>query len=453
MDWRRSEDLAERGYRATASMAASLEPFALSPSDYLAYRAARQRRRPGAEWVVRFVSVTGVPPSEQQAIRQAFSGHLHRPVDPDWLTASILAIAGTDRYECLTYRQVRGPDGPGLLVNVVPKSVRATLRGVGRQRGERLLDRLRRDAGRPGHLLRRRRPRLGGAARSGAWDALQRRRGVYCPLKASPWFVAPHTFVDRSTRNSYRQHELVAEDGLLRAGAGVDSGVTRGRRVEIRLGLEATRVRGRRRVGELQLPEVDGGERYATVQFAYEDCDNPMVPSRGASTRVHLRRFFQVPHATDPSETGLSAGPRRFWQGEVESSLFHRARGQDSVFVRAGAGTSFGDHPVLNDFSLGGPFRLGAFDRDELTGANYALGAAGYLKHLGRLPDIVGGSVYLGGWGECGSAFDHWPAAEWHTSLSGGLVLESILGPVFVGGSVTPNGRGRVFVALGPLLR
>ncbi len=76
------------------------------------------------------------------------------------------------------------------------------------------------------------------------------------------------------------------------------------------------------------------------------------------------------------------------------------------------------------------------------------------LREWFRLPDILGGNVYLGGWLEQGSAFDRWEDADYRASLSAGVMAETLFGPVFLGYSQSlTSGGGRFYVALGPMLR
>ena len=154
---------------------------------------------------------------------------------------------------------------------------------------------------------------------------------------------------------------------------------------------------------------------------------------------------------------GGAAHPReesQFWQGDIEGSWFKRVRhDKDRMFIRYGAGTSFGANPAVERFFLGGPLRLGAFNNDELAGPNYLLGTVGYLRGLGRLPDVLGGSVLAGAWFEQGTAFDAWDDAEYRSSVSVGGILETLIGPVFGGASVNFDGRYRFYISVGPLFR
>ena len=58
------------------------------------------------------------------------------------------------------------------------------------------------------------------------------------------------------------------------------------------------------------------------------------------------------------------------------------------------------------------------------------------MRGVGRMPDVLGGSIFVGAWVEAGSAFDEWDTKDWKSDITGGVILETLLGPVFMGGSV-----------------
>jgi NTE family protein len=234
-----------------------------------------------------------------------------------------------------------------------------------------------------------------------------------------------------------------------RAGAGIDIGISTGRQSELRVGYDVGDVRSRLSLGSAVVPEVHGGEQFGSVRFVYDGQDSALVPSRGLLWRSELRRYVRVPQPVSAAAPE-GAAATRFWHGETAASVFHAVNGEDRVFGVAAAGTSFGLHPQFEEFSLGGPVRMGAFANDELRGANYLLGVAGYLKQVGHLPDVLGGHAYAGAWLETGSAFDRWRRAEWHGDVSGGMILETLIGPVFAGGSVGFDGHRRFYISIGP---
>jgi NTE family protein len=273
------------------------------------------------------------------------------------------------------------------------------------------------------------------------------------PIGSSRFFVAPRAYFNRTMRNLFDDDVLVAEYRFKRSGAGVDLGVDVGRAAEIRLGYDINDVRGRRRVGSPDLPAIDGTEKYASLKVVFDDQNSPVVPSRGTRVVGSLRQFFSAGKPTLASGETVSIGPQNFTSGEFDASWFKRVNAADRLFVFGGAGSSFGESPLINDFSLGGLLRLGAFNNDQLRGDNYLLTGGGYLHRVARLPDVLGGNMYVGGWVEAGSAFDSWDTSDWKSDASAGIIMESLLGPIFGGVSVGFTGGARFYVAIGPLFR
>ena len=76
---------------------------------------------------------------------------------------------------------------------------------------------------------------------------------------------------------------------------------------------------------------------------------------------------------------------------------------------------------------------------------------AGYLRGVGRLPDFLGGPIFLGGWMESGSAFDDLDAAQLKTNISVGTIAETLVGPVLLGGSFDFGGAWRYYIGIGRL--
>ncbi len=81
------------------------------------------------------------------------------------------------------------------------------------------------------------------------------------------------------------------------------------------------------------------------------------------------------------------------------------------------------------------------------------LGGVGYLKKVGRLADVLGGNIYLGGWFESGSAHTDWDDMAYRSSVSLAGVMETLLGPVYVGTAFDFDGRFRFYIGIGPLFR
>ena len=136
----------------------------------------------------------------------------------------------------------------------------------------------------------------------------------------------------------------------------------------------------------------------------FDGQNSPLVPTRGLRLRTAMRYYFDTPEIVD--EEGVVLGTARdVPQGEVVASWFKRVGTRQRLFLAGGGGTSFDHSPGVNQFRLGGAFRLGSLNLDEIHGDNYVLGTVGLLHEWFRLPDVLGGNVYIGGWLEQGSTF------------------------------------------------
>ncbi|HEY6509870.1 MAG TPA: hypothetical protein VIY56_17730, partial [Vicinamibacterales bacterium] len=178
-----------------------------------------------------------------------------------------------------------------------------------------------------------------------------------------------------------------------------------------------------------------------------------MVPTAGVYLRARVDRFLEiadiVPAAGEPfDEVG------DFTRAELTASWFTTLGPSGRGFVAGGAGSTLDARPLSPyNFSLGGPFKLGALVPGALTGPKYLQVTTGYLHQFGQLPSLIGGPMFFGGWLESGSAFEDVRDASWTNNISTGVVLESILGPIFGAVSLDVDGGWRYYVAIGRLFR
>jgi hypothetical protein len=165
------------------------------------------------------------------------------------------------------------------------------------------------------------------------------------------------------------------------------------------------------------------------------------VPTRGVRFSSAFHWVFQAPGA-----------PSGFPLTELRLAAF-KPIGKRGIGVLAGSGgTALGrEAPPALQFTLGGPLALGAFGLDQFRGSNYILGRLGYLRQIGQLPPFLGGKSYMLLLLEHGSTFERLGAADFHSDLTGGLYLDTLLGPAFLGGSWGGSGRSKLFFSIGQL--
>jgi NTE family protein len=450
MDWRRAGELADRGYDAAEAMKAELLPYALDEAAYADHLADIERRRRAGVPVPDYLRVDGVDDARlRRSVTARLVRHLGQPVDLAELSEDLLLVTGTDRFEYLTYRFDGTGGQAGLVVSAVPKAYGPPFLNLA-------FDLSNTDSTNFAATTRARLTTMDTFG-SGSEVRVDLALGsdqnlnleIYKTLGNSPVFVAPRLLFDRRQRNAYADNVLIAEYRSKRTGSGLDLGVELGARGELRVGFEVSDLRVRRRVGSPVLPEVEGRDRVGQVRWIYDGQTSPLVPTRGLKVTSTVQHYFAAAKVEQANREFIEE-PDGLTQLDVEGSWFTRFGPRGRVFVIGAGGTSFGDEPVFKRFSLGGSLRLGAYNIDEVTGANYALATLGYLRETGRLPDVIGGNIFVGAWVENGSGFDRLADAKVRTNLSGGILLETVLGPMFFGGSTGFGGGGRFYVALGP---
>jgi NTE family protein len=429
-----------------------LLPYAVGEDEYRAFLAARQARKKTTLPVISTIEVRGVPEGEQELIRHELRDNIGRQVEHRRVKEDLLRVTGTDRYECLSYRVAIGPKGPGLLVDVQSKSYGPPFLALSMNASNVGASNFTMDfMGRVtmfDTIGRGSEVRVDAVVGSDTLAAIE----LYKPVVGRRLFVAPRASLARVPTSLFVDDQWVGEYQATRAAGGIDLGLSLGRRAEARIGYDIGHVTGRVKVGSPELPEAAGTERFASASITFDGQDSPIVPSRGVYAAAVARRYFALPDLV-VKQSGASLPLQSFSQAEVGISAFHRAVGQDRVFTIFRGGTSFGDEPLIYDFALGGPFKMGAYASGELRGPSYLYASGGYLKRFARLPDIAGGNVYFGAWLEGGSVFTKLDSARWHGNVSAGPILETLLGPVFLGGGVGFDGRTRLYIAMGPTFR
>ncbi len=216
-------------------------------------------------------------------------------------------------------------------------------------------------------------------------------------------------------------------------------------RSEFRLGYEIFHGKLSPLIGGAGLPIVSGSTGEVRARFVWDGQDSPAVPRSGTRLVATLARVLQSPDLAHP-----------IGQLDVQTSSFIPLGPHTSLFVLASGGTTFrGSDGPFQIFALGGQFRLGAYLPQEFLGNHYAYSSLGFRRELYRLPQLVGGKIYWGGWYEAGSAFGKSAADAGPVVVRGtanlGIIADTIVGPVAITGAVSPTGQSRIDFTIGRL--
>ena len=91
---------------------------------------------------------------------------------------------------------------------------------------------------------------------------------------------------------------------------------------------------------------------------------------------------------------------------------------------------------VFIQHGLVGGVRLGAYGRDEIRTNQYFLFRTGYIHELGKLSPLFGEKIYGLGFYELGKTYGGVDPSRLPTDVNVGIIVNSLLGPLFVGGDV-----------------
>jgi NTE family protein len=445
-DYSRVNELIALGYKSAASQSSALLPYAIQdPEEWKKYLAARAARKHPQPEKIETVEVTGADSDTDSRIQHQLSKELRGPLDLTKLETQLTRLAGEGQFDRLGYEgftqngvpalrvtthdKSYGPPFVDLAVNVDGSGVaafdfsagaRVTFMDIAHHGGEWRND------------------LLFGSSNLGATE-------FYQPIGESRFFVSPYAFASKFARNSFTGLTRVAVFGDERAGGGFDLGYNSGRRSELRLGYEIFDGKLSPLIGAAGLPIVNGSTGEFRARYVWDGQDGPSVPASGTRAVVTLSRVLQSPGLAHP-----------IGQLDAQTSSFLRVGPKTSLFFAVSGGTTFrGSAGPFQLFALGGPFRLGAYLPQEFLGNHYAYSSLGFRRELYRLPTLIGGKIYWGGWYEAGTAFgtatlDPGPVVVRGT-FNLGVIADTIVGPIALAGSVSPTGQSRINFSVGRL--
>jgi len=452
LDFSRSRTLIQAGYDAAMKLRDQLLPLAVSDAEWARWIDHRQTARRPADLAPAFLTLKGLGGGDARHLRRRLERRLNQSLDPAALGADLADLTGLDRYELLSWHFADGASGQvGLEVEASAKRYAPPYLMVGLNLENTTSDQfrvsmmaryLRFDVAGSGSELR-----VDGTAGSDPGVAAS----LHTPI-AGAVFAVPSVALFQRTFSVIENDAVVAQYQQTRREAGIDVGVSLGRNSDVRVGGSLGHVLATVHVGNPGLAELRGRTAEAHATWRLDTHDRATVPTRGLLARMSFRRLFDGPVAAGPDAAGRSS--KGVSQLGGDANQFWSPGGHHRLFVIAAGGTSFrGDPQIVDRFTLGAPFHLGALNGREPAGSHYALATAGYLRELTRLPEFIGGPLFAGGWFETGDAFDARRDAAWHAQASAGVVTDTLLGPLLLATSYGSGGEWRAYVSIGRMFR
>ena len=438
--YNRSEELIKMGYQAAEAKAAVLSALSVDEPTWQAYLARRSGRRLTTP-TPQFVKVVGTSPKLATAIEKDLNDNIGKPVDTTALQNQLMDLKGDGRFSNLDYEMTSRDGKPGLLVTGVEKPYAppivqplllldgSSFGGVNFSMGARItfLD------------FGTYRAELRNDLIVGSQYGINSQ--YYRPFTASSkWFIAPNGFADYSQYPIYQGNVFVSEYRRSSVGGGLQLGYEFDRVAQLTLGYTGAYQSFVPKIGnQALLPNVSGRFGGTTLRWAWNGVDDPVLPRSG--------------QYMDISGTWVDANPgaaHSFPMSEGRVAKFFRVTDPSSIYFGARAGTTFGNELVgVPLFALGGPNAFAAYGQNELLTDQYYQFQAGYLRKVAKLPVLLGEGLYFNGLFEVGRVFAPPFRSQTPGDVVASLLVNTIFGPIQIGGAVGTAGHERVFFKLG----
>ncbi len=443
MSYDDADAIIKAGYDAAASNADKLAPLSVDEASWRKYLDERDARRVRATAVPQFVQVNGVNPDLGKSMAIEMNGFIGKPIDIASLDQQILHFNGQGAFSSLNYSVIQKDGQTGLQVDAQikpysPPIVRPLILINGSDYNEVFFS----------MGARATFNNFGGYRRELRADVTvgsqyQIYAEYYRPFDdLSRWFVAPRVDLNSYQYPLYDGNTLLSIYRNRQALGGLDVGYAFGRTGELRLGYEGGYERLSPQVGNsTELPTVSGGTGDVRLQYTFTTLDEPVIPRKGERVKFFTKYYNANPDA-----------PEGFPLSELGIQNFFQINKPSSVFLNAYGGTSYGYKTGIPAFDLGGPTRWAAYGENELLTNQYFLFQTGYIRTLKQLPPLLGSTIDFIGEFEIGKTYQlpNGPKPPYLPGdVVGGLIVNTLFGPVEVGGAVGNYGHAKFFFQVG----
>ncbi len=440
-DYKRHDPIMQKGYEAAEEKSQLLEKFALSEAEWQEYVQYRDARKKILAPVPQFIKVEGADTAQQKENIERYLAPLAgKPLDPDKLDRALTRLTGVGRYDTVGYRVAEREGQQGLLIQVSEKNYAPPTIQPGFEVDGSASEEV-------GFTAATRLTFLDVAGFRSEWrtdilfgNTYGLGSELYRPFTpVSKWFFAPHGVATTRVFKVYEKGDPLADYKLGQATIGMDVGYGFNRFSELRFGYEVGYLDAQLRLGTPVFNSVDGRVGNAKLHYLFDHTDDPVIPRSGVRSETTFRWF-------DTSPGTASAFPSL--QTKIE--YFQPVSVLGSAFVDGEGGSTFGFNSTgIPQFFLGGPLTLSAYGLNELQGNQYYLIRVGYLHDLWTLPPLAGKRVFVIGSYEFAKMYGATNESKFPNDFAAGVLAETVIGPLFVGGSVGDTGHHKWFFQLG----
>jgi NTE family protein len=440
LDYTKSKEIIERGTDAAAQKSKLLDTYALDDAGWAQYMDRRKAHLINDVPVPQFVKVQGTSRVAEESIEHFLSSQAGKPIDTDRLENLLSLLTGIGRYDTAGYQITKQNGQDGLLITMQEKLYAPPTLQLGFEvDGSESND--------VDFTLATRLTFLDVAGYRSEWrtdfifgNTYGVQSELYKPFSpSSRWFFSPHAGASSAAFKIYRKSDPLAEYRLNESNLGADIGYGFSRFSEIRFGYEVGSLDARLRLGTPEFASLSGRTGATRFRWLFDHTDDPVIPRSGVNAESNFRWY----------DTGPS-GDDRFPVADLRLGLFKPITQPASLFLIGEGGTTFG-YSTANfpQFFLGGSNRLSAYGTNEFFGNQFYFVRAGYLHDLLTLPPLAGKKVYAIAGYEFGKMYGFPGASRFPNDIAVGVLAETAVGPMVLGGSVGDSGHRKWFFQLG----
>jgi NTE family protein len=385
-DFERTPETLKLGEAAARRASLLLARYAVSPEQYLAWR-AKVTSDQGIDSQVGAVEVAGLTRVNPDYLKRLAGIKPGDKVDTEKISEGALRMSTLDDIATVGYELKGDPENPTLEWlpherSWGPDFIKVDLGMYAAASGD--------DRGFVLYLQHERTwiNRLGGQWRNEIQFGTNQELSTsfYQPLDvAQRYFVEPKAFWNRNWENVFYNGTDIARYQFGDRGGGIDLGMNIGNQAQLRVGYLASERRVELETGSPLLPQLEATDAGIAVSAIVDTRDAPFRPTRGLAAALE---YFK---------SDETFGAQRNWQ-RVEMGLgFVVPFRDDLLWVGAAGGSALGSKlPADRLFALGGPASLPGYQLYELRAAEYWSFTGSYLWQLKNIFSLWGQALYAG---------------------------------------------------------
>lgn len=266
--------------------------------------------------------------------------------------------------------------------------------------------------------------------------------GFYQPLEIKQrYFVEPWLYAGRLIEDVYDDGSRLGEYDLDEGFAEIDFGANISNRAQLRAGLQLGTARAKVKSGSPDLPRIDWSQETNIVVEATYDTRN--APAFATEGMLLLSRYI--------NSTSALGGEQSYQlvEGLVIKPLPFRG---DTLYFLAAAGQELdGQLPAYRLFRMGGMRSFPGLERHQLRGSGYWLGGLAYNWKLADISPLFGKALYAGFRLTGGEMADRIDEVSEGSIYSAALSLNgrTPIGPLIISLGATDNGFWQLQLGLG----